>query len=202
MITPPEPRREGEMRNYAIVLAADLPTANEVLSVVKEVGIIVDGVKVGVTTLLEAGKDILSRIRDVIQDSPLLVDLKVADIGFLADGVWQGTNAKIIKSLENSGATHVTVHGFPGPVSVAEAVATAREAEIGGPAPPPDEPCGRWLVLFQTPRLFLVDVRHNKSRNGCSLPGRADLPRRYGRDTGNGRSSGRRRLHWPGHASA
>lgn len=119
------------MRNYAIILAADLPTADEVLSAVKEVGSIVDGVKVGVATLLEAGKDILGRIRDVIGDSPLLVDLKVADIGFLANGAWQGTNAKIIKGLENSGATHVTVHGFPGPVSVAEAVVTAREAELG-----------------------------------------------------------------------
>jgi orotidine-5'-phosphate decarboxylase len=119
------------MRNHAIILAADLPTADEVLSAVKQVGTIVDGVKVGVATLLEAGKGILGRIRDVIHDSPLLVDLKVADIGFLTNGAWQGTNAKIIRSLENSGATHVTVHGFPGPISVAEAVATAREAEIG-----------------------------------------------------------------------
>ncbi len=119
------------MRNYAIILAADLPTADEVLSAVKQVGTIVDGIKVGVATLLEAGKDILGRIRDVMHDGPLLVDLKVADIGFLANGSWQGTNAKIIKSLENSGATHVTVHGFPGPISIAEATATAREAGIG-----------------------------------------------------------------------
>lgn len=131
MTSPLEPGKEGDMRNYAIVLAADLPTADEVLSVVKEVGTIVDAVKVGEATVLEASKGILGRIRDVIQDAPLLVDLKVADIGFRADGAWQGTNAKIIKSLENSGATHVTVHGFPGPVSVAEAVATAREVGIG-----------------------------------------------------------------------
>lgn len=131
MTSPLEPRKEGDMRHYAIVLAADLPTADEVLSIVKEVGTIVDAVKVGEATVLEAGKDILGRIRDVIQDAPLLVDLKVADIGFRTDGAWQGTNAKIIKGLANSGVTHVTVHGFPGPVSVAEAVATAREVGIG-----------------------------------------------------------------------
>ena len=186
MTSPLEPRKEGDMRHYAIVLAADLPTADEVLSVVKEVGTIVDAVKVGEATVLEAGKGILGRIRDVIQDAPLLVDLKVADIGFRADGAWQGTNAKIIKSLENSGATHVTVHGFPGPVSVAEAVATAREVGIGGTAPPSDEPRGCRLVLFQTPRLFLVDILHYKSRNGCSFPGRAAMPRRDGRDIGHG----------------
>jgi orotidine-5'-phosphate decarboxylase len=45
------------MRHYAIVLAADLPTADEVLSVVREVGTIVDAVKVGEATVLEAGKE-------------------------------------------------------------------------------------------------------------------------------------------------
>ncbi|MBI4964782.1 MAG: orotidine 5'-phosphate decarboxylase [Desulfomonile tiedjei] len=119
------------MRNYAVILSADLPTSEEVVSAVKEVGKIVDGVKIAEATLLESGKEILQRIRDLIEDKPLLVDLKVADIGFLANGTWQGTNSKIIKCLENSGATHVTVHGFPGPTSVAEAVDTAKTAGLG-----------------------------------------------------------------------
>ena len=54
------------MRDYSIVLAADLPTPDEVLALVKRVGGIVDGIKVGEATLLESGKEILSRIRDVI----------------------------------------------------------------------------------------------------------------------------------------
>jgi len=119
------------MKNYAIILAADLPTAAEVLSVVKQVGRVVDGVKIGVPTLLEAGAGILAQIREEIGSAPLLVDLKISDIGYRSDLGWQGTNAKIIAKLENTGATHVTVHGFPGPVSVAEAVDTARDAEIG-----------------------------------------------------------------------
>jgi orotidine 5'-phosphate decarboxylase subfamily 1 len=119
------------MRDYAIVLAADLPTPDEVLALVKRVGGIVDGIKIGEATLLESGKEVLSRIRDVIHEKPLLVDLKIADIGFLNGKTWQGTNAKIISSLRGSGATHVTAHGFPGPTSVAEAAETARDAGIG-----------------------------------------------------------------------
>ena len=119
------------MRDYAIVLAADLPTPENVLSLVKRVGDVVDGVKIGEATLLQSGVTVLQRVRDLIHGKPLLVDLKIADIGFLSDKGWNGTNGKIIASLKESGATHVTVHGFPGPLSVAEAVAKARESSIG-----------------------------------------------------------------------
>ena len=119
------------MRDYAIVLAADLPTPDAVVSMVRLVGDTLDGIKVGASTLLESGLDVLAKIRNEIGSKPLLVDLKVADIGFYGATGWQGTNAKIIAGLSNSGATHVTVHGFPGPVSVAEAVGAAQEAEIG-----------------------------------------------------------------------
>jgi orotidine 5'-phosphate decarboxylase subfamily 1 len=119
------------MRKHAIVLAADLPTPAETLTAIKEVGTIVDGIKIGEATLLQAGVDILKRIRDMIEDRPLLVDLKIADIGFKGDGSWQGTNAKIIESIRDTGATHVTVHGFPGPTSVGEAAQRARELGIG-----------------------------------------------------------------------
>lgn len=119
------------MRDYAIIVAADLPNVTAVISVVKEIASTVDGVKIGVPTLMEAGVGILGKIRDLIPDKPLLVDLKIADIGFAGNGSWQGTNAKIVKSLEKTGATHVTVHGFPGPVSVAEAVGTAQDIGMG-----------------------------------------------------------------------
>jgi len=119
------------MKDYAIILAADLSTSDEVALVVKQVGRIVDGIKIGVATLLESGIEILTRIRDEIEDRPLLVDLKIADIGFRSTAGWQGTNGKIIRRLAHSGATHVTVHGFPGAVSVAEAVNTARDWNMG-----------------------------------------------------------------------
>jgi orotidine-5'-phosphate decarboxylase len=119
------------VRDYAIVLAADLPTPEDVLSLVKRVGAIIDGVKVGEATVLQSGVTVLHRVQELIHGKPLLVDLKIADIGFRSDTGWHGTNGKIIESLKDSGATHVTVHGFPGPLSVAEAVAKASESFIG-----------------------------------------------------------------------
>ncbi len=118
------------MRDYAIILAADLPTPSDVLSVVKNVAGVIDGVKVAAATVLESGLSILREIREILGDKPLFLDLKIADIGFRAVDRWDGTNAKIIGALRDSGVTHVTVHGFPGPVSVAEAVNVARAAGI------------------------------------------------------------------------
>lgn len=118
------------MVNYSLILAADLPSPEAVLSTVRGVGKIVDGVKVAAATLLESGSRILRDIRDIIGEKPLLVDLKIADIGFRSPRGWDGTNAKIIHSLKDSGASHVTVHGFPGPVSIAEAVNSGREVGL------------------------------------------------------------------------
>jgi orotidine-5'-phosphate decarboxylase len=118
------------MRDHAVILAADAPSAAEVISLVKQVGGMLDGVKVAAATLLEAGSDILRHVRDIVEDKPVLVDLKIADIGFRGRQSWDGTNAKIIKAIGNTGATHVTVHGFPGPASVAEAVDSARSVGI------------------------------------------------------------------------
>jgi len=98
-----------------------------VLDVVRRVAPVIEGVKIAAATVLESGVGIISRIRDLTGDKPVLVDLKIADIGFSAGGKWDGTNGKIIRSLADSGATHVTVHGLPGPLSVAEAAYTARE---------------------------------------------------------------------------
>lgn len=115
------------MKPYAIILAADLPTAELVIEIVRKVAPVVEGIKVAAATVLECGVGILGRIRELVRDKPVLVDLKIADIGFQGGGKWDGTNGKIIRSLARTGATHVTVHGFPGPLSVAEAVHTARD---------------------------------------------------------------------------
>ena len=118
------------MHEYAIILAADVPDARDVISLVREVGDIVDGIKVAAATLLRSGTDILRRIREIVEAKPILVDLKIADIGFRGKQSWDGTNAKIINAIQDTGATHVTVHGFPGPSSIAEAAESARAADI------------------------------------------------------------------------
>jgi orotidine 5'-phosphate decarboxylase subfamily 1 len=162
------------MRDYAIIVAADLPTADQVLSVVTDVGPIVDGVKVGVPTLLETGVTILRRIRDLIGDKPLLVDLKIADIGFLKDGEWQGTNAKIVQSIADSGATHVTVHGFPGAMSVAEAVAVAGRLGLEVLLLPVMSHAGARL-FFSRP-ISRSDVVYSTLKAGLDIPLTENVP--------------------------
>lgn len=119
------------MREYAVIVAADMPSPEATLGLVQKVASKVDGVKIGVATVLVAGASILKRIAAEIEGKPLLLDLKIADIGFKSGDSWQGTNAKIIESLSNSGVTHVTVHGFPGPLSLAESVAVSGSLGIG-----------------------------------------------------------------------
>lgn len=119
------------MKEYAVIVALDLETSDSVLDIVSKIAGIVDGVKIGVPTLLETGTAILSKVRDILDDKPLLVDLKIADIGFRSGTSWSGTNGKILEKLKGSGATHVTVHGFPGPWSIAEAVNIGNEIGLG-----------------------------------------------------------------------
>ncbi len=115
------------MRDYSIILSADLASSDQILSLVSDVGSDIDGLKIGVPTLLESGVNILPKLSDLMGNKPLLIDLKVADIGFNSRGLWTGTNSKIISKLKGTGATHVTVHGFPGAASIAETLDTAHE---------------------------------------------------------------------------
>jgi orotidine-5'-phosphate decarboxylase len=126
------PSRRNLLRAFGIVLAADLATPEENLALVSKVGRVVDGVKLPVATLLRAGLDVVRRFRDLAPDCAVLLDLKVADIGLWKDDGWVGTNKKIIASLEGCGATHVTLHGFPGASSTAEAAAACKEAGLHG----------------------------------------------------------------------
>lgn len=110
------------MKDFAIIASLDLDTADAFVFDVASKSPSVDGIKIGVPTLLERGVEFLQTIRILFDDKPILVDLKIADIGFRSSTSWNGTNSKIMSKTQESGATHVTVHGFPGPASVAEAV--------------------------------------------------------------------------------
>jgi orotidine 5'-phosphate decarboxylase subfamily 1 len=156
------------MREYAIILAADVPDARDVISLIREVGGIVDGIKVAAATLLQSGTDILRRIREIVEGKPILVDLKIADIGFRGKQSWDGTNAKIINAIKNTGATHVTVHGFPGPSSIAEAAESARAAGIAVLLLPLMSHAGAGL-FFSRP-VDSENVIQSSAETGLSLP--------------------------------
>ncbi len=119
------------MKDFAIIASLDLDTADAVFDIASKIAPIIDGIKIGVPTLLERGVKFLERVRVLLDDKPILVDLKVADIGFRSSNSWNGTNSKIMLKLKASGVTHVTVHGFPGPSSVAEAVDIGNDIGLG-----------------------------------------------------------------------
>ncbi len=156
------------MHEYAIVLAADVPSAEQVISLTRQVGGIVDGIKVAAATLLESGTGILEQIRGIIDTKPILVDLKIADIGFHGKQSWDGTNAKIVRAIKDTGATHVTVHGFPGPSSIAESVESARAAGIGVLLLPLMSHAG--ASLFFSRPVDRADVIQSSAETGLSLP--------------------------------
>ena len=96
------------MKDYSIVLAADLPSIQDVVDIAKSVGQVVDGIKLAAATLIESGMSAISQVRDVVGDIPILIDLKIADIGFLSGSTWDGTNAKIIRaSISHHAATRL-----------------------------------------------------------------------------------------------
>lgn len=119
------------LKDFAIIASIDLDRADDVFDVASKIAPKIDGIKIGVPTLLERGVKFLQKIRALLEDKPILVDLKIADIGFRSSTSWNGTNAKIMSKLQGSGATHVTVHGFPGPASVAEAVEIGNHLGLG-----------------------------------------------------------------------
>ncbi len=155
------------MKPYAIILAADLPDPERVALLLKHVGPVVDGVKIGLTTVLQAGLDFVKSVTHSVAGKPILLDLKIADIGHRASSGWEGTNAKIVSSLKQSGVTHVTVHGFPGPASLAEAVVSAHDCGIQVLALPIMSHAG--ADLFFSPRTSRSELARKAQAAGIDI---------------------------------
>ncbi|MBW2146223.1 MAG: orotidine 5'-phosphate decarboxylase [Deltaproteobacteria bacterium] len=121
------------MIDYALVLANDLTDPDAMLRVCRLAAPHIDGVKIGITSSMVPGAAIFRRVRELMEDKPILADFKVGDISFPAqDGTFGGTNARIIETLMHWGADYVTVHAFPGWSSMQEALWAAHRA--GGKA--------------------------------------------------------------------
>lgn len=114
-----------EVRDYGLVLAVDATDRDEVLSLVAKVGPYIDGVKVGVPTLLANGVSLLRSLGSLFP-GPLIADLKVADIGFRDRGrPWSGTNRSIVETVVSAGVDYVICHSIVGSSSIQECVDTA-----------------------------------------------------------------------------
>jgi len=120
------------LREYGLVLAIDGRDRDEVLKLVKRVGPLVDGIKLGVPTLLSNSSTIVASVKEFFE-GPVIADLKVADIGFSTGkgtGGWAGTNRQIVETAISAGIDYVICHTIMGVSSLEECVATARS--LGG----------------------------------------------------------------------
>jgi len=120
------------IRDYGLVLAIDNSRKDEVVNLVTKVGPLVDGIKLGVPTLLANGVSIVGRVRD-FYDGPLIADLKVADIGIKSRGEtyeWSGTNRSIVETAVSAGIEYVICHTIVGTSSIEECIAAAHS--LGG----------------------------------------------------------------------
>ncbi|MFA5771633.1 MAG: orotidine-5'-phosphate decarboxylase [Thermoplasmata archaeon] len=90
-----------------IILAIDELDEKKVLKVAKEVGSIVDAIKINYPTILCCGLDIVKKLRKY---SDIICDLKVADVPHV--------NKLIVSQAINAGAAGIICHGFVGRDSV------------------------------------------------------------------------------------
>jgi len=120
-----------ELREYGLVLAIDGPDRNAALKLVSQVGPLVDGIKLGVPTLLSNSLAIVTSIKELFA-GPVIADLKVADIGFKAGkgAGWSGTNQQIVETAVSAGIDYVICHAIMGASSLEECVATTHS--LGG----------------------------------------------------------------------
>jgi len=111
---------------YGLILANDLTKPEEAKKVSELVVPYVDGIKIGISTILDVG---VSMIRETKNSTGKIViaDFKVADIGFWNKerSSWEGTNAKIVEKVIDAGADYVICHSIVGISSIQESVEVA-----------------------------------------------------------------------------
>lgn len=122
------------MKPYSIILSADIADDYQLIDLVKRTIPYIEGVKIHTSSLIFQGKLLLEILSSLLKDKTLILDLKIGDIGFEQNGKFNGSNAKILQQVsviaENYSDVYVTVHGFPGPVSVKECVEVSRQLGI------------------------------------------------------------------------
>jgi len=116
---------------FGLVFANDLIHTEKAIDMSKVIAPFVDGIKIGIATILGEGLTTLRKIKE-ITDRIIIADFKVADIGFwnAKRDKWEGTNAKIIESTISAGADYVICHSIIGISSIQECVEVSHS--LGG----------------------------------------------------------------------
>lgn len=120
------PRQLGD---HAIILAIDSPVPAVALRLEKSVFPMVDGIKLGVPTLLSNGASFALRLKENF-GGVIIADLKVGDIGLKREDKWVGTNKEIVQTAIANGVDYVICHAIVGTASLQESVDSAHA--VGG----------------------------------------------------------------------
>lgn len=100
-----------------IILALDVSTGKDALSIAKKTAPFIDAIKIGYPLVLAAGLEIANQLSD--EGLPLLADFKVADI--------PNTSRLIAEEVFSHGFSGIICHGFVGRDSVLACVETAHD---------------------------------------------------------------------------
>lgn len=119
-----------------ILLAADLENETDALAVIDQVAGEIAGVKLGNALLYRTGPSLVSRIKSVF-GLPVVVDLKITDVGHIAE--------QVAGMFAESGADAVTVSGVCGPTVVGNICRTIAPS------------CEVWLFTEFTDQYGLLD---------------------------------------------
>jgi orotidine-5'-phosphate decarboxylase len=108
-------------RKTSIILAADLPTLDDNLSLIDRVADHVDVIKIASPLVYREGARAIRAVADR-SHKPVFADLKVADVPH--------TDARIVDLVRRFGGAAVMVHGFVGPDALEDCMEAARD-QIG-----------------------------------------------------------------------
>jgi orotidine-5'-phosphate decarboxylase len=111
---------------YGLIFANDLTKPEKALELSRLVAPYVDGIKIGIVTILDTGVSMIKKTRE-LTSKMIIADFKVADIGFWnkEKRSWEGTNAKIVEKAIEAGADYVICHSIVGVSSIQESIEVA-----------------------------------------------------------------------------
>lgn len=104
-----------------IIFALDIENERDALSLIADIAHDIDAIKIGYPFILSNGLESVKKIKK-ITDLPLIADLKIADVPFIAK--------KIIRMASNVGFEAATICGFIGPESCNECIEIAKDMKI------------------------------------------------------------------------
>ena len=109
------------INHTGIILALDIENERDALNLIENVSDEIDAIKLGYLFILNNGLGAIRKVQQ-ITDIPLMLDLKISDVPFVA--------SRIIKKASEAGFAAATICGFMGPDGCNDCVEAAKDMKI------------------------------------------------------------------------